>query len=59
MTTNYDTLKEYEENKEPLPSYREWKKVQEDREILVRYVTRRHPEMNEWIKLHFVRGKEK
>ena len=27
--TNYDTLKEYEEHKEPLPSYNEYKRLQE------------------------------
>lgn len=33
----------------------EFRKLHEDREILARYVTRRHPEMDGWIKLHFVR----
>jgi hypothetical protein len=27
--TNYDTLKEYEAHKEPLPSYEEYKRLQE------------------------------
>lgn len=29
MNTNYDTLKEYEAHKEPLPSYEEFKRLQE------------------------------
>jgi len=30
--TNYDTLKEYEAHKEPLPSYEEWKTAKENLE---------------------------
>lgn len=33
----------------------EFRKLHEDREILARYVTRRHPEMEGWIKLNFIR----
>jgi hypothetical protein len=58
MTTNYDTLKEYEENKEPLPSYREWKKLQEDREILTRYLIKHNPKMTVWIEKHIGKVKQ-
>lgn len=31
--TNYEILKEYEEHKEPIPSYEEWKKLKSHDEI--------------------------
>ena len=31
----------------------EFRKLHEDREILARYVTRRHPEMEVWIRKNF------
>lgn len=51
MTTNYDTLKEYEAHKEPLPSYDEYKRLQEqladasktiqDQELIIKKLKRR------------------
>lgn len=37
----------------------EFRKLHEDREILTRYIVRRHPEMEQWAKMHFVRRKER
>lgn len=48
MNTNYDTLKEYEAHKEPLPSYDEWKSLQKKLEIATKALKKLTRDCNKW-----------